>query len=150
MSQQEPSIAREKQKIVLVFGAFDLFHPGHEYFLREAVKHGDRLVVVVARDKNVEQLKGDRPREDEEVRRSNVENFEVVDEARLGYEDWEQREQVLQDIEPDIICLGYDQRVEVPEGAWKVVRIEAFQPEKYKTSLMREKKEAAAAPDEEE
>ncbi|MCK5249408.1 MAG: adenylyltransferase/cytidyltransferase family protein, partial [Spirochaetaceae bacterium] len=37
-------------KTVLVFGTFDVIHPGHQWFLRNAARHGDRLVAVVSRD----------------------------------------------------------------------------------------------------
>lgn len=125
-------------KTVLVFGTFDVFHKGHEFFLREAKKHGDRLVVVVARDGNVEHLKGRAPHDSEATRLQNVSAFEAVDEARLGYEEWDKRLQVLEDIHADVICLGYDQRASLPEnGLWQVVHIASFQPEKYKSSLLR-------------
>lgn len=43
--------------VVLTFGTFDIFHPGHEYYLREAKKHGDKLVTVIARDQTVKNVK---------------------------------------------------------------------------------------------
>jgi len=125
-------------KTVLAFGTYDLFHPGHEYFLREAKKCGGRLVVVVARDANVERIKGRSPQQDEETRRAAVEEFEAVDEAVLGYEEWGKHMRVLEDIAPNVICLGYDQKAQLPEGDWKVVVIDSFEPEKYKSSLLRE------------
>ena len=125
-------------KTVLAFGTYDLFHLGHEYFLREAKKYGDRLVVVVARDANVERIKGRSPQQDEETRRAAVEEFEAVDEAVLGYEEWGKHMRVLEDIAPNVICLGYDQKAQLPEGDWKVVVIDSFEPEKYKSSLLRE------------
>jgi len=125
-------------KTVLAFGTYDLFHLGHEYFLREAKKYGDRLVVVVARDANVERIKGRSPQQDEETRRAVVEEFEAVDEAVLGYEEWGKHMRVLEDIAPNVICLGYDQKAQLPEGDWKVVVIDSFEPEKYKSSLLRE------------
>lgn len=125
-------------KTVLAFGTFDVFHKGHEYFLREAKTYGDRLVVIVARDGNVERLKGRRPYDSEDERLQHVAAFDGVDEARLGYEDWTKRAQVLLDVAPDVICLGYDQRAKLPESdKWQVVRIAAFEPEKYKSSLLR-------------
>lgn len=122
---------------VLVFGVFDLFHPGHAFFLTEAKKRGDRLVVIIARDTNVMRLKGRAPVHDEQARLRAVAAFPAVDEARLGYEDWAQHERVLQDVAPDVICLGYDQRVRIPIGSWRVVRVAAYQPEQYKSSLLR-------------
>lgn len=122
---------------VLVFGTFDLFHPGHEYFLTEAKKHGTRLVVVVARDANVERIKGRRPQQDERARLSRVQQYDAVDEARLGYEAWSQHLTILDEVRPDVICLGYDQQATIPHGPWKVVHIDAFHPEQYKSSLLR-------------
>ena len=46
---------------VLVFGTFDIFHKGHEYFLSEAAKHGS-LNVVVARDLTTYEVKGRFPK----------------------------------------------------------------------------------------
>jgi cytidyltransferase-like protein len=129
---------QKNTRTVLVFGTFDVFHKGHEFFLREARKHGDQLVVVVARDSNVEQIKGRAPHDREDVRLHNVRQCDVVDEARLGYEEWGKHLQVLEDVAPDVICLGYDQRAKLPEGGpWTVVRLPAFEPEKYKSSLLR-------------
>ena len=125
-------------KTVLVFGTYDVFHKGHEYFLREAAKLGDRLVVVVARDTNVERLKGRLPHDSEDVRLQNVAAFDAVSEARLGYEEWGKHLQVLTDVAPDVIALGYDQKAKLPqEWESKAVRIDSFEPETYKSSKLR-------------
>ncbi len=125
-------------KTVLAFGTYDVFHKGHEYFLREAAKLGDRLVVVVARDANVERLKGRLPHDSETLRLQNVAAFDAVSEARLGYEEWGKHLQVLTDIAPDVIALGYDQKAKLPdEWAVKAVRIDSFEPETYKSSKLR-------------
>lgn len=124
--------------VVLVFGTYDKFHPGHEYFLTEAKKHGDYLAVVIARDKNVEALKGKMPRDNELIRQANVAKFSTVDKAILGLEDFSQRHAVIDQVKPDIICLGYDQAPDFksPSPNIKIIRISAFQPEKYKSSLL--------------
>lgn len=51
-----------RRKIVFVRGSFDLVHIGHVDFLRRAKKHGDILVVALARDTDLRRRKGaDRP-----------------------------------------------------------------------------------------
>jgi cytidyltransferase-like protein len=46
-----------KKKVVMTFGTFDVFHPGHRFYLAEARKLGDRLLVIVALDSTVEKIK---------------------------------------------------------------------------------------------
>ena len=98
-------------KVVLASGVFDLLHYGHLRFLEEAKKSGGegaKLVVVVARDKTVVRMKGEPPIMPEEERRALVEALKVVDEAILGFEDFDM-ERVLNTVRPDIVALGYDQ-----------------------------------------
>ncbi len=123
---------------VLVFGTYDKFHPGHEYFLTEAKKHGDHLTVVIARDHNVATLKGKLPRDSELVRQTNVAKFSAVDKTILGLEDFSQRHTIIDQVQPDIICLGYDQAPDFksPSPDIKIVRLDAYYPEKYKSSLL--------------
>jgi len=98
-------------KVVLASGVFDLLHYGHLRFLEEAKNSGGKgakLVVVVARDKTVMRMKGKPPIMPEEERRALVEALKVVDEAILGFEDFDM-ERVLNTVRPDIVALGYDQ-----------------------------------------
>jgi len=102
---------KKRGKIVLASGTFDLLHLGHVKYLEEAKKAGGKnakLVVVVARDKTVEKRKGRKPVMPEEHRRALVESLKVVDEAILGYEDFDIG-QVIEEIKPDIIAVGHDQ-----------------------------------------
>lgn len=46
------------QKVVFTNGCFDLLHPGHARFLREARQLGDLLVVAINSDRSVRELKG--------------------------------------------------------------------------------------------
>lgn len=64
--------AKNRAKKVMAFGTFDLFHPGHVFYLSEAERYGDDLIVVIARDNRVEKLKGRRPKDDEQTRQKNV------------------------------------------------------------------------------
>jgi len=93
-------------KKVMATGTFDLLHPGHIYFLKEAKKLGDKLVVVVATDATVRKLKHE-PVNPEHVRLSLIKELKMVDEAYLGYEDDMYR--IVEEVKPDIIALGFDQ-----------------------------------------
>jgi FAD synthetase len=102
---------RKKRKIVLASGVFDLLHLGHVRFLEEAKKAGGRnaeLIVVVARDDTAERGKGNKPIMSESQRCALVNSLKVVDEAVLGYEEFDIGN-VIEKITPDIIALGYDQ-----------------------------------------
>jgi FAD synthetase len=100
-----------KKKVVLASGVFDLIHLGHVKFLEEAKKEGGgnaQLVVIIARDSTVEKTKGRKPIMSEDQRLALVESLKVVDKAVLGYENLSIGE-VIKNIKPDVIALGYDQ-----------------------------------------
>jgi len=99
------------KKIVVASGVFDLVHYGHVRFLEEAKKAGganSHLIVIVARDRTVEKLKGRKPVIPEDQRRALVESLKPVDEAILGFEDLSFKDALLS-IRPDIIAVGHDQ-----------------------------------------
>jgi FAD synthetase len=90
--------------------------------LEEAKKTGGEdsyLVVVVARDKTVERLKGRKPIIPEDQRRAVVESLKPVDEAILGFEDLS-LEDTIRRIMPNIIAVGYDQK-NIEEEARKII-----------------------------
>lgn len=130
--------------IVLVGGVYDILHLGHLAVLAEAKTYGDLLVVAVATDVTVETLKGRRPVFPEEDRRALVESLRPVDAAILGYEDVGMGyEQVIDEVKPNIIALGYDQDsvarmvtelVERKKLSIRVVRLSKFDKEKYLSS----------------
>jgi len=99
------------KKLVLASGVFDLLHLGHVRFLEEAKRQGGKdaeLLVVIARDNTVEKMKGRKPVMSEDQRRALVESLKVVDEAVLGFEDFDIGD-VIEKIKPDVIALGFDQ-----------------------------------------
>ena len=87
-------------------GVFDLLHPGHVAFLREARKLGDELVVVVARDSTAKRFKHS-PITPESNRLEMVGALKPVDRVVLGNEG--DIFEILDEIRPDIIAIGYDQ-----------------------------------------
>ena len=125
---------------VLCFGTFDLLHPGHVHFLQEAKMFGDRLYVVIARDKSVNTIKKMIPDENEETRKKNVQQLPCVTQAILGHEN--DYYKIIEEIRPDIICLGYDQNemnlareLKKRKITAEVKRLSPFHPEKYKSSI---------------
>lgn len=92
-------------KTVMAQGTFDILHPGHIHYLEKSKNLGDRLVVVIARDSRVAEKKDTYFSEDE--RREMVDALEAVDKAVLGSEG--DIYSTVQEIDPDVITLGYDQ-----------------------------------------
>jgi FAD synthetase len=111
-------------RTVLVFGVFDGIHDGHRAFFTEARKHGDRLVIAVAQDAVVVQLKGKPPRRPLGERLAALRGEPGIDEAVAG-DDRTGSWGVLERYKPDVIALGYDQ--EALTVALEAVR-ESFSP----------------------
>ena len=130
----------------MTFGTFDNLHPGHLSYLSQAGAYGDELIVVVARDKNVLKIKGHEAHENENMRREKVEraikDLGLKGQAILGglHDRWE----VVRKFRPDIICLGYDQKIDLKalnelitseRFFCEIKRLKPFKPEKYKSSF---------------
>ena len=94
-------------KKVLVFGTFDLLHPGHLYFLEQARRHGNKLVVVVTRDEVVKKLKRKKPALSERDRVAMEGALRMVDDVLLGDRLGECK--VVLREKPDVIVYGHDQ-----------------------------------------
>jgi FAD synthetase len=129
---------------VVCAGTFDHLHPGHVNFLKQAKALGSELVVIVARDRNVLKIKGIKPDHDEQSRLTNVERTGIPDRVVLGNLEGDLFS-ILLELLPDIVALGYDQRVKDEHVREKlpgctVVRLHPFYPEKFKSSLYRKKK----------
>lgn len=129
----------------MVFGTFDLLHPGHLNLFEQALAHGDRLIAIVARDKNVEKIKGKTPSWNEQKRVDTI-NKQCLDkniQAELG--DLYDFYSGIKKHQPDLIALGYDQRIDDKNLSKelqliglepKIIRLKAHKPEIYKSSLM--------------
>lgn len=99
------------EKIVVATGVFDILHLGHIGFLKQAKKLGSKLIVIVARDTTVEKLKGKKPLNNEKYRLKMVSNLKMVDKAVLGENYFKDKTSVLKKLNPDIIVLGYNQKI---------------------------------------
>lgn len=132
-------------KTAMIFGTFDILHYGHLHLFRQAGRHGDRVVAVVARDVNVRKVKGCEPFHDERERLEFLRHMDLIDKAVLG--DMNDVYKIVRRVKPDVICLGYDQRVFVDDlkkmiddfgFASRIIRLKPYKSERYKTSKMKE------------
>ena len=127
-------------KKVVVFGVFDLLHPGHLYFLKQAKSHGNHLTVIVTRDARVKSEKKRTPFFSEQERLEMVQALQVVDKAVLGDRVGEWTINKL--VKTDVICIGYDQNAGLIKKSnfdpkLKVVRIKPWRVQKYTSTNLR-------------
>ena len=127
---------------VMVFGTFDLFHKGHEYFLEKAKELG-KLKVVIPSDERVSELKGKKPIHSTDERIKNI--------KKLGFEVEIEKEDPFLNIlnsQVDIVVLGYDQnwekeiKREIKKTGYlvKIVKIKkAYQSHILKTNILRKR-----------
>ena len=132
-------------KTAMAFGSFDVLHPGHLYFLNQAKSKGDKLIVVIALDKTIEKVKGEKPKYNERQRLEHVKGMPMVDKAVLGYE--KDPYEIIEEINPDIICLGYDQdsysenlKEKLAERGLnpKIIRLGPYKEDIYKSSKLKQ------------
>lgn len=141
--QRQSSPRDNHIKRVLVFGTFDGLHPGHCDFLKQAKKQGGYLIAVAALDATVKSVKGRLPKLKERERLEALKKSGLVDQAVFG--DNSDPYKIIRQINPDIICLGYDQEAftkELPQelrkaglGA-KIIRLNAYHPERYHSAII--------------
>lgn len=100
---------RQGEKIVATNGCFDILHPGHIQYLRQARDLGDRLVVLVNSDASVRRLKGDgRPINPLEHRTAMLAALECVDWV-VPFEEDTPRDAIGR-LLPDVLVKGGDYR----------------------------------------
>ncbi len=134
----------------MVFGTFDIIHDGHRHLLREAALVGDEVIVVVARDEHVLELKGKLPenvladRIEAIVCESEVSEVVPSDEELGTYS-------VVETYRPDVILLGYDQdELHASLLSWmqeqhvsgiSLSHASAYEPELFNTTILAEQME---------
>ena len=94
---------RSGRTVVHCHGCFDIVHPGHIHYLREAKTHGDLLIVTVSGDSHVN--KGvNRPLVPEDLRADSLAALECVDYVYVNPEPTAVG--LLEQLRPDVYVKG--------------------------------------------
>lgn len=128
----------------ITFWTFDHVHKWHEFYLREAKKYCDKLITIVARDKNVKKIKGNSSLYSEEKRLNDVKNLKISDEVFLWHETnpmiWFEKYDIFS------VMIWYDQVSYVEKlkeynkkenKSLEIITIWSFQPEVFKSSKLK-------------
>jgi rfaE bifunctional protein nucleotidyltransferase chain/domain len=98
---------RDGRRIVFTNGVFDLLHPGHIRYLRDAKALGDLLIVAVNSDRSVRANKGEgRPVNPEQERAEVLAALAIVDAVVIFDEDTPHA--IVLRIQPDVLVKGAD------------------------------------------
>lgn len=105
--QERQRLRSQGKRLVFTNGCFDLLHPGHVRYLREARSLGDALVVALNSDRSVRVLKGEgRPILNEAERAEVISALEAVDYVVVF--DEETPRELIKDVLPDVLVKGGD------------------------------------------
>ncbi len=100
------NLKKQGKIIVSTNGSFDILHAGHVYFMREAKKQGDILIVGLNSDKSVKAWK-----------------------KYIGYKDWDKRPVVPQDARAEMLtafdCIDYVTIYDEPDS---IAFVESVKP----------------------
>jgi rfaE bifunctional protein nucleotidyltransferase chain/domain len=97
----------EGRTVVFTNGVFDLLHPGHIRYLKDARALGDALIIGLNSDASVRRNKGpQRPINPESERAELLEALECVDAVVLFDEDTPA--DIIQVVGPDVLVKGAD------------------------------------------
>ena len=96
----------KKEKIVLTYGTFDMFHIGHLNLLNRLKNLGSKLIVAVSTDE-FNSIKGKKTLIPFEQRALIVQNIKCVDMV-ISEENWEQKIDDIKKYNVDIFAMGDD------------------------------------------
>ena len=95
-----------KDKVILTYGTFDMFHIGHLNLLKRLSYLGTKLIVAVSSDE-FNELKGKKTIIPYEQRASIVEAIKYVDKV-IPEDNWEQKIEDIKKYDVDIFAMGHD------------------------------------------
>jgi len=102
---------------VVVSGYFDPIHVGHIEYMERAKRLGDKLIVILNNDLQVNLKRGKDPFMNENDRKKVIESIKYVDEVLISIDKDRSVCKSIKLIKPDIFANGGDRfDDEVPEG----------------------------------
>jgi len=96
----------KKEKVVLTYGTFDMFHIGHLKLLERLSKLGDKLIVAVSCDE-FNKIKGKKTIIPYDQRAAIVKAIKYVD-IVIPENEWAQKEKDIKKYNVDIFSMGHD------------------------------------------
>jgi len=107
------------QRIVFTNGCFDLIHPGHISYLRQARALGDLLVIAINSDASIQRIKGpSRPILSETERAIILAALEMVSYVTIF--DEETPHKIISTLLPDVLVKGGDWSIDKIVGRQEV------------------------------
>lgn len=131
-------------RVGLLFGTFDGLHEGHRAMLKEARQHVDKLVVSLALDEVVAELKGKAPLHPWSDRSQELAESGLIDEVIAGDRQLGMYT-AISSLAPSAILVGYDQiplvkdlRRFLAESSLSIpiIILKPFKPDQFKSSLL--------------
>lgn len=95
-----------KNRIVITYGTFDMFHIGHLRLLQRLARLGDRLIVAVSTDE-FNALKNKKTLIPYDQRAEIVANIACVDQV-VPEQSWEQKQHDIERYQVDVFAMGDD------------------------------------------
>ncbi len=108
------------KKVVFTNGCFDILHPGHVAYMKQAKALGDRLIVAVNTDESVKRLKGEkRPINNLAHRMAVLEGVGAID--WVTWFDEDTPKEIIEALSPDVLVKGGDYTIDTIVGAQHVL-----------------------------
>lgn len=133
------------QNKVLIFGTFDILHPGHLKLLNFAAKQGS-VTVALTPDKLCEVYKGEKPVSNYDVRKIRLESLNLIDKV-LPADNKPNTYNIISEVKPNVIVLGYDQlslkkniskRLDELRSTARIIVAPSYRANLYKSSKLKQ------------
>lgn len=117
--KERQRLEQEGCRVVFTNGCFDLLHPGHIHYLKQARQLGDVLIVGLNSDVSVRKLKGEsRPILKEQERAEVMAALACVDYVTIFSE--ETPRELIAELLPDVLVKGGDWSLDTIVGREEV------------------------------